>query len=203
VKKVLNIVSSINGQASFSEKLAGVILENLQKAYPGCEVHTHDLSQKPYHHMSGVQFGAYNTPADKRTEEQQKALVHSDKATKELLESDIIVIGVPMYNFGIPSSLKAWIDHIARAGVTFSYSAEGVPTGLVTGKKVYLAIASGGVYSEGFMKAYDFTENYLRAVLGFLGMTDVTAFRIEGMFAPGAMDTAVSKALNAVNEFAF
>ena len=88
-----------------------------------------------------------------------------------------------MYNFGIHSTLKAWIDHIARAGQTFKYTDQG-PVGLIENKKVYLAIATGGIYSQGEMKAFDFTEPYLRAVLGFLGLTDVTAFRAEGVNLP-------------------
>jgi FMN-dependent NADH-azoreductase len=102
-----------------------------------------------------------------------------------------------MYNFGIPSTLKTWIDHVARAGKTFKYDGK-TPEGLVKNKKVYLAISSGGVYSEGFMKAYDFTESYLRAVLGFMGMTDIKAFRVEGVKVPGMQEIALDKAIQAI-----
>lgn len=106
----------------------------------------------------------------------------------------MIVIGVPMYNFGIHSTLKAWIDHIARSGQTFRYTDKG-PEGLIKNKKVYLAISSGGVYSEGPMKAFDFTESYLRTTLGFLGMTNIASFRVEGLAMPDLKETALDKAL--------
>jgi len=102
-----------------------------------------------------------------------------------------------MYNFSIHSSLKAWIDHISRANVTFSYSEKGAE-GLVKNKKVYLAISSGGIYSEGAMKPYDFTESYLRTLLGFLGMTDITVFRAEGLNIPNVKDQALEKAIESI-----
>ena len=100
-----------------------------------------------------------------------------------------------MYNFGIPSTLKSWIDHLARAGMTFQYTADG-PQGLVNGKKVYVAMASGGIYSEGPTVSHDFVAPYLKAVLGFLGMTDVTVVRAEGVAMPAVRDSAVAKALS-------
>jgi len=98
--------------------------------------------------------------------------------------------------------LKAWIDHVVRAGVTFSYE-NGAPKGYLTGKKIYLAIASGAVFSEGVYKAYDFVEPYLRATLSFIGMSDITVFRIEGTMMPDVKDTAWQKSTDAVNEFNF
>ena len=99
------------------------------------------------------------------------------------MSADTIVIGAPRYNFGIPWTLKAWVDHIARAGVTFRYTAEG-PEGLMKDKKVYVAMSSGGIYSEGPTAGYDFVAPYLKAVLGFLGITDVTVVRVEGHRLP-------------------
>jgi FMN-dependent NADH-azoreductase len=116
---------------------------------------------------------------------------------KQLFSSDIIVIGAPLINFTIPSSLKAWIDHITRAGVTFGYSETG-PVGKVVGKKVYIAMSSGGVYSEGPGKANDFVAPYLVAFLRVLGMTDVTVFRVEGLKVPGVKDNAMQKALDSI-----
>ncbi len=202
MKKILHIVSSAKGQASSSIQLANTILEKLEATYPGSRVHTHDLTKAPFPHLEEMHLGAFNTAAAVHTAEQQAAIQHSDSAIAELMDADIIVIGVPMYNFSIPSALKAWIDHVVRAGVTFSYDT-GVPVGLVTHKKVYLAIATGGVYTEGPMKSYDFTESYLRSVLGFIGITDITAFRIEGMLMPQFKDTAVPKATNQVNSTVF
>jgi FMN-dependent NADH-azoreductase len=202
MKKILNIVTSVKGEASFSVKLSNAILEKLSAIYPGSQVHTRDLAQSPFPHLEETLFTSFHTPEEIRTDEHKDAVKHSDQAIKELMEADIIVIGVPLYNFGIPSTLKSWIDHIARAGVTFRYDNNG-PEGLVVNKKVYLAIASGGVYSEGPMKSYDFTEPYLRKVLGFIGMTDVTAFRVEGTLMPDLKEIALPKALDIVNEFAF
>jgi FMN-dependent NADH-azoreductase len=144
-----------------------------------------------------VHLNSFFTPAEKHSPELAEAVKHSDEAIAELLDADVIVIGMPMFNFSIPSSLKAWIDHIARAGKTFRYSESG-PEGLVTNKKIYLAISSGAVYSEGYMKQFDFTEPYLRSVLGFLGMTDVTAIRVEGVSIPGIKETALDKAVESI-----
>jgi FMN-dependent NADH-azoreductase len=114
------------------------------------------------------------------------------------MDADAVVLGVPIYNFAIPSALKTWIDHVARVGRTFKYGAHGSPEGLVKGKKVYLAVASGGIYSEGPMKAFDFAEPYLKAVLGFLGMTDIRTFRAEGTAIPNIKETALAKAIESV-----
>ena len=115
------------------------------------------------------------------------------------MAADVLVIGAPLYNFGISSNLKAWIDHLVRAGVTFRYGANG-PEGLVPNtKKVYVAMASGGVYSEGFMTAYDFVAPYLKTVLGFIGLTDVTVARVEGTSNPALEPTALATALAGVH----
>jgi FMN-dependent NADH-azoreductase len=195
--KILLIDSSSRGNASFSRKLSRAVIEKLKAKDPSSSVSTRDLALKPMPHLEEAHLAAFFAPAEKHTAEDKRAIQHSDEAIAEILNAEVIVVGVPMYNFGIPSVLKAWIDHLARAGKTFRYSEKG-PEGLVKGKKVYLAIATGGVYSEGAMKAYDFTESYLRAVLGFLGMTDITTFRVEGVAVPGAQDAALEKALGLV-----
>lgn len=202
MKKILNIVSSVKREDSYSIKLSNAVLEKIVLIYPDSIVNTRDLSKSPFPHLEETVFTSFNTPQEKRTDEHKEAVFHSDEAIRELMEADIIVIGVPLYNFGIPSTLKAWIDHVARRGVTFQY-ADGRPEGLVKNKKVYLTIASGGVYSEGPMKSYDFTEPYLRAVLGFIGLTDITVFRVEGTVVPGVKENALPKALSRVEEYAF
>jgi FMN-dependent NADH-azoreductase len=201
-KKILNIATSIKGDASFSIKLSNAVLEKLAAEYPESQVKTFDLSKTPSPYLDELNLGAFFTPAESHTTTQQEAIKYSNDAVKDLLEADIIVIGVPVYNFGIPAVLKGWIDQVARAGATFSY-ADGSPKGLVTDKKVYLAIASGAVFSEGPYKAYDFSEPYLRVMLGFLGMTDITVFRVEGTAIPDFAETALPKALATVEEFAF
>lgn len=201
-KKILNIVTSIKGDASFSNKLSNAILDKLKLEYDTIELQTLDLSKTPLPYLSEVNVSAFYTPVEQQTEAQKETLKYSDEATKDLIEADIIVIGVPLYNFGIPAVLKGWIDQVARAGKTFSYDENG-PKGLLTDKKVFLAIASGAIFSEGPYKSYDFSESYLRTVLGFLGITDVTTFRVEGTAIPDFADNALPKALTAVEEFAF
>ncbi|AII53909.1 FMN-dependent NADH-azoreductase [Hymenobacter sp. APR13] len=194
---ILNVISSPRGGASFSIKLANGIIEKLQAAHPGSTVTTRDLATHPFPQLEEAKLQSFFTPPANRTPEQQEAARHSDDAITELQAADIIVIGAPLYNFGIPSTLKAWIDHIARAGITFKY-VDNAPQGLVTGKRVYVAMSSGGIYSEGPAAGFDFVAPYLQAVLGFLGMTDVTVARVEGVAIPGVQDTALEKALNSV-----
>lgn len=195
--KILHLVSSSRGAQSFSHKLGNAIVEKLQAAHAGAEVITHNLVTTQFPHMEEVHITSFFTPAEERSAALLEAVKHSEAAVAALKSADAIVIDVPMYNFTIPSTLKSWIDHICRAGQTFSYTADG-PVGLVTGKKVYLAISSGGVYSDGPMKGFDFTEPYLRAVLGFLGMTDITTYRVEGVSMPGGAETALPKAVAAI-----
>lgn len=202
MKKILNITSSISGENSYSIKLADAIIARIQSVYPGSEVKTYDLAKNPLPHLEAAHFEAFAVPADVRTPDQQGAAHYSDTAISDLLAADFVVIGVPLYNFSVPSTLKAWLDHIVRAGVTFTYGEQG-PVGLVSGKKVFLAVASGGVYSEGPMAAYDSSEPFLRNVLGFLGMTDVTTFRAEGIKIPQLTENALPKAVEAVSEYAF
>ncbi len=202
MKKILNIVSSVKGKDSFSLKLSNAIIEKLAGDYPGSTVHTRDLAKNPIPHFEEAHLGSFYTPEEHRTKDQKDALTHSDQAIKEIMEADILVIGVPLYNFGVPSTLKSWIDQVARVGVTFKYTPTGLE-GLIKNKKAFLAISSGSVYSEGPMKSFDFTENYLRAILGFLGITDVTAFRIEGTAMPEQKEAAIAKAFGQIHEYAF
>jgi len=192
--KILHIVSSPRGAASISIQLGNAVVEKLQAKYPGSTVTTHDLTNKPFPHLEEVHLNAFYTPAENHTPELTEAIKHSDAAIAELKDADVIVIDVPFYNFSIPSTLKAWIDHISRAGITFAYTENG-PKGLITGKKVYLALASGGVYSEGGYAPYDFATPYLKGFLGFIGMTDLTTYRAEGLAVPELKDAALEKAI--------
>ncbi|OOV20228.1 FMN-dependent NADH-azoreductase [Flavobacterium sp. LM4] len=201
-KRILNIITSIKGDNSFSNKLSNAVIEKLGNVYPEIEVQTLDLSKTPLPYLDASQIGAFFTPEEMHTDEQKEAIISSNNAVKELFDADIIVIGVSFYNFGIPAVLKGWVDQVSRAGVTFSY-ADGTPKGLVVNKKVYLSIASGAVFSEGPYKSNDFADPYLRAILGFLGMTDVTTFRVEGTSIPDFAESALPKALAAVEEFSF
>lgn len=203
MKKILNIITSINGSESFSIKLSQSIIDKLQTNYQDSTIITRDLAKNPFPHLEESYLKALFTPEEARGAEHKAAIKYSDEAIKELMEADIVVIGIPVYNFGIPSTLKSWMDHIVRAGVTFNYAAQGFPEGLVKGKKVYLAIASGGVFSEGPYKAYDFIEPYLRVTLGFLGMKDIEVFRVEGTKMAEVKETAWTKAVNSVEEHVY
>jgi FMN-dependent NADH-azoreductase len=202
MKKILHIVSSAKGNNSFSIKLGNAIIDKLLAAYPGSHVKTHDLTANPLPHLHENELAAFFTPAEQRTDSHKELVSYSDQAIQDLKEADFVVIGVPLYNFSIPSSLKAWIDHVVRAGITFNY-VDGAPKGLVTNKKVYLAMASGGIYSDGPMKPYDFAEPFMRFILSFIGLNDITTFRVEGTSFPQLKDSAFPKAVEAVNEFAF
>ncbi|MEH6680810.1 MAG: NAD(P)H-dependent oxidoreductase [Sediminicola sp.] len=197
MKKILHIVSSINGNRSFSIELGNAIIEKIKLEYPDSQVTERNLVMEGFPHLEENTVNAFFTPQENRTAEHLEALKDSDAAIKELFGADILVIGAPLYNFGIPSTLKAWLDHIARAGVTFSYDEKG-PKGLVTGKKVYIAMATGGIYSEGPMQAYDFVSPYLKTVLGFLGMHDVEIVRAEGTSLTGNKKEALGKAMEAL-----
>ena len=197
MKKILHIISSPRGDASFSIKLGNAIVEKIHTAYPYSELKESNLVKKQFPHLEEAHLTSFFTPAEARTPENLLAIKHSDEAIQEIIDADIIVIGAPLYNFGIHSTLKAWIDHIARSGVTFKYDANG-PEGLVKGKKVYVALSSGGVYSDGPMKSMDFVAPYLQATLGFLGMTNLSVVRVEGTSIPGIQDSALTKAIDSI-----
>jgi FMN-dependent NADH-azoreductase len=177
---VLYINSSVRSSGSLSRQLSAEFIAKWQASHPQDTIVERDLAASPVPHLTEEMLGAFFTPPEARNAEQAFTVKLSDKLVDEVLAADVIVIGAPMYNFSVPSSLKAYIDHIARAGRTFKYTETG-PVGLATGKKVYVFTASGGVYSEGPAAGYDFLATYLRAVLGFLGITDISFVQAEGV----------------------
>lgn len=199
---ILHLITSSRGQASLSNKLGNSIVQTIQQQFSDTKVKERNLASDPIPHLDEVHLTSFFTPREDHTPEFADAVKYSDRAIEELMKSSIVVIDVPMYNFTIPSVLKAWIDHTTRTGVTFNYTANGVE-GLVKNKQVILAISSGGIYTEGVMKDFDFTENYLRQALGFIGISDITVFRVEGSGMPETKDTALPKAIKAVEEFTF
>jgi FMN-dependent NADH-azoreductase len=194
---ILVVTSSPRGDESASNKLSQTIVDKLSEKHPGSKVVRRDLTVSPLPHLDPVTLEAFFNKPETHTDHHKRAVTHSDAAIAELLAADCIVIASPMWNFSIPSVLKAWIDHLARAGKTFKYTATG-PVGLVQNKKVYLALATGGIYSSGPAKPLDFLEPYLRAVLGFMGMTEVQAWRAEGVAMSGNASAALAKAQAAV-----
>lgn len=198
MKKILHIISSPNGKNSFSTRLGNAIVEKLTATSPDSTVQVHDLTKHPFPHLEEATLAAFYTPVEQQTPESRQALKNSDEAIAQLKEADFIVIGAPLWNFGIPSVLKAWVDHIARAGVTFKYDETGAE-GLIKGKKVYVAMASGGIYSSGPYQAMDFVSSYLKGLLGFLGMTDLTVFRVEGSAYPGQAEAALQRGIDSIS----
>ncbi|MET0267982.1 MAG: FMN-dependent NADH-azoreductase [Duganella sp.] len=199
---LLHIDSSVRQTGSLSRQLSGEFVAKWQASNTAGAVVRRDLVANPLPHLTEQLIGAYFTPAEQRNAEQAHVIKTSDALVDELLAADTIVIGAPMYNFSIGSGLKAWIDHVARAGRTFRYGANG-PEGLVTGKKVYVFVASGGVYSEGPAAAYDHVTTYLRAALGFIGLTDITFIRAEGVaMGEEAAAAALAKGRSAIEAVA-
>ena len=197
MKHILHLKSSMQGKESYSIKLGQAIVEKIQVKYPGSTLEETDLVGMNIPHLSPAVLRTFFIPGHQLTDEERASIRLSDELVKQLLAADIIVIGAPLYNFTIHTSLKAWIDHITRAGITFGYSENG-PVGKVTQKKVYVAMSSGGIFSEGPGKANDFVAPYLQAFLGFLGMTDMTIFRAEGLKVPGVKEQAMEKAISSI-----
>ena len=184
--KILQVNSSVRGAASVSTQIATSIVQHLSKLKPAAEVEVRELASQPF--LDSQALGALFTPAEARTAEQKARVAIDDATIAQLKEADVVVLGVPLYNLGEPVQLKAWIDAISRAGVTFRYTANG-PEGLLQGKKIFIAFSRGGKYKG---TPYDTQTPYLRNMLGFLGMTDVTFLHAEGL-AMG--EEAVTKAL--------
>jgi len=195
MKRVLHIKSSINGNESYSARLGCALVHKLRNLYTDIYVVTKDLSEEDFPHLGGDTFAAFFVPKEKLTPDQEHLLRISDKAIKQVMEADILIIDAPMYNFGIPSQLKAWLDQISRAGVTFEYGKDG-PKGLIQNTKAYIAMASGGVYSEGAAKKMDFVSPYLLTILGFLGITDVDLVRVEGTAMKELQKQSIQTALD-------
>ncbi|KIA88941.1 FMN-dependent NADH-azoreductase [Pedobacter kyungheensis] len=200
--KVLHIISSTRGESSLTRKLGSEIIDKIRANEPDTVVSEMNLSENPFPHLENEQINSFFTPPEHRTAEQRELVRRSDEAVEQLFDTDIIVIGAPMYNFGITSSLKAYFDHIARARVTFQYTENG-SEGLCTGKKAYIAVGSAGLFDNDKMRAFDYATPYIKHFLGFVGITDVTAFRIEGTAIPGMQETAFKKALESVNQHSF
>ena len=175
--KILQINGSARSEGANSTRIAADIVARLQAANPQASVVLRDLARNPAPVIDEAALGALFTPAEQRTPQQAARVAESDALIAEVQAADVIVIGVPMYNFTISAQLKNWIDAIARAGVTFRYTENG-PEGLLKGKKVILGFARGGRYRG---TAADTQTPFLQTVLGFLGMTDIRCVYAEGL----------------------
>lgn len=200
--KLLHVDSSILGPASVSRQLSAAIVAAQQAAHPDLEIKRLDLATSPIGHLTGQHLAAAQGAAPESPALASDLAAGSD-ALETFLASDIVVVGAPMYNFGIPSQLKAWIDRLAVAGRTFRYTENG-PEGLAGGKRVIVASSRGGFYgSETAAAALDHQETYLRGVFGFFGIADVTFIRAEGIALGQAQrDQAIAAAQTEIRKLA-
>jgi FMN-dependent NADH-azoreductase len=198
--KALIINSAATGEASVSARLSSEFAARLKQRDPSATITIRDVGAQPLPHLTSETVGAIRGIANTDAERQTLAL--SDALIAELKEADLIVIGAPMYNFGIPSTLKTWFDHVLRAGVTFRYTAEG-PEGLVKGKRAIVIESRAGFYSEGPGAANDSQEPHLRTMLAFMGIDDVTFVRAEKLaFGPEAVSQAIDAAVGELDQAA-
>ncbi|MFY9136841.1 FMN-dependent NADH-azoreductase [Zwartia sp.] len=186
--KILQVNSAARTVGANSTQIADSVTARLIARHPSATVEVLDLAANPHPALDQEGLGALFTPAEDRSEEQHARVEQDNALIAQVQAADVLVLGVPMYNFAISSQLKNWIDAIAKAGVTFRYTEKG-PEGLLKGKKVYVALARGGIYRD---TANDTQVPYLKMILGFLGMTDVDFIYAEG-FAMGA--ESIEKAL--------
>jgi FMN-dependent NADH-azoreductase len=194
---ILQINSSARRDASHSTRLANRIVARLKADHPEAALAVRDFNDTPHPILDEPALDALFTPADKRTVEQADRVALDDALIAEVQRADIVVLGVPMYNFGVPAPLKNWIDAISRAGVTFRYAATG-PEGLLKGKKVYVALTRGGKYRN---TPADTQVPYLKTVLTFLGLTDVHFVYAEGLsMGVDAEHSAIASAYEQIEE---
>ncbi|WP_338525790.1 FMN-dependent NADH-azoreductase [Pseudomonas batumici] len=177
MSRVLIIESSARQQDSVSRQLTQQFIGQWQAAHPADPITVRDLATDPVPHLDSHLLGGWMKPAEQRTDIEKASLARSNQLTDELLAADVLVLAAPMYNFAIPSTLKAWLDHVLRAGLTFKYTDTG-PQGLLVGKRAYVLTARGGLYAGG---TNDHQEPYLRQVLAFIGIYDVTFIHAEGL----------------------
>jgi FMN-dependent NADH-azoreductase len=194
---ILQINSSARRDASHSTRLAARIVARLRDADPEMTLNVRDLNLVPHPVLDEAALGALFTPAEQRTPEQAARVALDDTLIAEIKAADIVVLGVPMYNFGVPAALKNWIDAISKAGVTFRYTEKG-PEGLLTGKKVYIALTRGGKYRN---TPADTQVPYLKTIFDFLGLTDVSFVYAEGLaLGADAEQTAIASAYDQIEE---
>ncbi|MDG9757766.1 FMN-dependent NADH-azoreductase [Pseudomonas sp. o96-267] len=177
MSRILVIESSARQQGSVSRELTQQFIANWQAAHPADQIQVRDLAAEPVPHLDATLLGGWMIPSEQQSDAEKAALARSNQLTDELLAADVLVLAAPMYNFAIPSTLKAWLDHVLRAGVTFKYTETG-PQGLLTGKRAFVLTARGGIYAG---SGLDHQEPYLRQALAFIGIHDVQFIHAEGL----------------------
>ncbi|NHQ73870.1 FMN-dependent NADH-azoreductase [Roseovarius gahaiensis] len=189
-----NTILHLDASPRLSDSVTRDLTSKIVSRWPEAQVIRRDLAKTPVPQLTDAWIAANFTPADQRSPEQAAELALSDALINEVTQADTLVIGLPVYNFAPPAALKAWIDHVARAGVTFRYTENG-PEGLIHGKRVILAMASGGT---GAGSEIDFASTYMRHILGFVGMTDVTLVAADQMALDA--ETSLAKASGQIEE---
>ncbi|AOS97922.1 FMN-dependent NADH-azoreductase [Microbulbifer aggregans] len=189
--QLLKIQTSLFQNSGQSSQLADAFAATWLEKNPGARVITRDLAAEPIPHLDQDRFQAFTTPAEERTAEQKAVADFSQELIDEIKASDVLVLGIPMYNFSVPSTLSTYFDHIARAGISFRYTAEG-PEGLLKGKKAVVFITRGGVYGEEHAQSA-----YVRQFLGFIGIHDVEIIHAEGL---ALNDESKQQALDSARE---
>ena len=189
---LLQINASLNNGNGQSSRLANQFVAAYRRRHPGAKIVERDVAAaEPVPHLNAERFGSFITKPEERSAAQHAVVAYSDILINELRQADVIVLGLPMYNFGVPSQLKAYFDHIARAGVTFKYTEKG-PVGQLTGKKVYVFAARGGIYAG---TPLDTQASYVRDFLRFLGMDDVEFVYAEGLaISPESKEAGLARA---------
>lgn len=177
MQKLLQLKTSLFANQGQSSQLSDAFVKAWQLSHPGSTVTVRDFAVDPVPHLDGAGFQAFLSQPEERNAEQKAKVAYSDALIGELQAADVLVIGLPMYNLGVPSTLKAWIDHIARAGITFRYTANG-PQGLLAGKKAYVFATRGGHHAG---TAFDTQTDFVRNFLGFIGITEVEFVYAEGL----------------------
>ncbi|PRC91538.1 FMN-dependent NADH-azoreductase [Solimicrobium silvestre] len=197
MKTLLQLNTSLFSNQGQSSLLANRFVAAWQADHADGKVVVRDMATDPVPHLDGERFSAFLSKPESRTAEQQAIVAYSDSLINELKNADVLVLGLPLYNFGVPSVLKAYIDHIARAGSTFSYTAQG-PVGLVTGKKALIFATRGGQYAG---TAMDTQTDYVRGFLAFIGITDVEFVYAEGLaMGDEGKQVAITKAHEKIAE---
>jgi len=196
---ILKLNSSLYSEAGQSSQLATQFVEALRDRAPAAQVVERDLAREPVPHLDAARFQAFLAKPEERTAEQRAIAAYSDALIGELRDADVVVLGLPMYNFGVPSQLKAYFDHVARAGVTFRYTEKG-PVGLLAGKKAYVFATRGGAYAG---TARDTQSAYVRDFLAFLGIADVEFVYAESLaMGPAPREAALAQARAAIQNLA-
>ena len=197
--QVLQINASLYSEGGQSSQLARQFVDALREREPALQLVQRDLAREPVPHLDAARFQAFLAKPEERTAEQRDVAAYSDALIGELRDADVLVLGLPMYNFGVPSQLKAYFDHVARAGVTFKYTDKG-PVGLLAGKKAYVFATRGGAHAG---TPRDTQSAYVRDFLAFLGIADVEFVYAEGLaMGPAPREAALAQARAAIQNLA-